>query len=56
MKLRTFFSVFFLMLVALAGANLIIGFYLGKADDKKEESRRRLGEITSLSEDLVISS
>jgi class 3 adenylate cyclase/HAMP domain-containing protein len=56
MKLRTFFSVFFLMLVALAGTNLIIGFYLGKADDKREESRRRLGEITSLSEDLVVSS
>jgi adenylate cyclase len=56
MKLRTFFSVFFLMLVALAGTNLIIGFYLGKADDKREESRRRLGEITALSEDLVISS
>jgi adenylate cyclase len=56
MKLRTFFSVFFLLLVALAGTNLIIGFYLGKADDKREESRRRLGEITSLSEDLVISS
>jgi adenylate cyclase len=56
MKLRTFFSAFFLMLVALAGMNLVIGFYLGKADDRREAARQRLNEITSLSEDLVISS
>lgn len=56
MKLRTFFFAFFLVLIALAGANLVIGFYLGKADSQREAARRRLSDITSLSEDLVISS
>jgi class 3 adenylate cyclase len=56
MKLRTFFLAFFLVLVALAGTNLVIGFYLGKADSQREAARKRLSDITSLSEDLVISS
>ncbi|MGJ0507766.1 MAG: adenylate/guanylate cyclase domain-containing protein [Methylocystis sp.] len=56
MKLRTFFSAFFLVLVALAGANLVIGLYLQKVDRQTEAARERLSDITSLSEDLVISS
>ena len=40
----------------LAAANLVVGFFLDEADDNRNESERRLNQITSLSEDLVISS
>jgi adenylate cyclase len=56
MKLRTFFSAFFLTLILLAGANLVLAFFLGEADKQRSESESRLNQITSLSEDLVISS
>ena len=56
MTLRTFFSAFFLILILLAGMNLVIGFVLGEADNRRSESQRRLNHITSLSEDLVVSS
>lgn len=56
MKLRSFFLAFFLTLILLAGLNLTLGFLLGRADDLRIESERQKDRITSLSEDLVISS
>jgi class 3 adenylate cyclase/HAMP domain-containing protein len=56
MKLRTFFLAFFFTLVLLAAMNLVLGFLLSKADDARLRSERQKDQITSLSEDLVISS
>lgn len=56
MKLRTFFSIFFLLLVALAGANLTLGVLLEKAQKELEASHRELQSLTTLAEDLVFSS
>ena len=56
MKLRTLFSAFFLTLILLAGANLVLAFFLGEADRRRSESESRLNQITALSEDLIISS
>lgn len=56
MKLRTFFLLFFLLLVALAGGNLALGVYLEKAQRDLETSHRELGSLTTLAEDLVFSS
>jgi len=56
MKLRTFFSIFFLFLVALAGANLALGIFLEKAQQDLETSHRELHSLTTLAEDLVFSS
>ena len=56
MKLRTLFTAFILTLILLAGANLVLAFFLGQADKRRTESERRLNEITSLSEELIISS
>jgi adenylate cyclase len=56
MKLRTFFSVFFLALIWLAGANMALGFLLADAQRKAAQLRTQMDELTSLSEDLVISS
>jgi adenylate cyclase len=56
MKLRALFSVFFATLILLAGANLVLAFYLGEADKRRIESERQLNRITSLSDDLIISS
>jgi len=56
MKLRTFFSIFFLLLVALAGANLALGIYLEKALRELEGSHSELQALTTLADDLVFSS
>ncbi|WP_292532334.1 hypothetical protein [Methylocystis sp.] len=56
MKLRTFFSIFFLLLVALAGANLALGVFLERAQRDLETSHRELQSLTTLAEDLVFSS
>ncbi|MEK8094361.1 adenylate/guanylate cyclase domain-containing protein [Methylocystis sp. IM3] len=56
MKLRTFFLFFFFVLTVFAGANVALGVLLGKADDARIQSERQKDKITSLSEDLVISS
>ncbi len=56
MKLRALFSLFFATLILLAGANLVLAFFLGEADKRRIESERQLNRITSLSDDLVISS
>ncbi|AZG75722.1 adenylate/guanylate cyclase domain-containing protein [Methylocystis rosea] len=56
MKLRTFFSIFFLLLVALAGGNLALGVFLEKAQKDLETSHRELQSLTTLAEDLVFSS
>ncbi len=56
MKLRTLFSAFFLTLILLAGANLVLAFFLGEADKRRIDSERQLNQITLVSEDLVISS
>ncbi|PWB88918.1 adenylate/guanylate cyclase domain-containing protein [Methylocystis sp. MitZ-2018] len=56
MKLRTFFSIFFLLLVALAGGNLALGVFLEKAQKNLETSHRELQSLTTLAEDLVFSS
>ncbi len=56
MKLRTFFSIFFLLLVALAGANLALGVFLEKALRELEGSHSELQALTTLAEDLVFSS
>ncbi len=56
MKLRTFFSIFFLLLAALAGANLALGVFLEKAQRDLETSHRELQSLTTLAEDLVFSS
>jgi len=56
MKLRTFFSIFFLLLVALAGGNLALGILLEKAQQELETSHRELQSLTTLAEDLVFSS
>ncbi|MFO1124562.1 MAG: adenylate/guanylate cyclase domain-containing protein [Methylocystis sp.] len=56
MKLRTFFSIFFLLLLALAGGNLALGVYLEKAQRGLESSERELHFLTTLAEDLVFSS
>ncbi len=56
MKLRTFFSIFFLLLIALAGANLALGVFLEKALRELEGSHSELQALTTLAEDLVFSS
>ncbi|MGE0194897.1 MAG: adenylate/guanylate cyclase domain-containing protein [Methylocystis sp.] len=56
MKLRTFFSIFFLLLVALAGGNLALGVFLEKAQQDLETSHHQLQSLTTLAEDLVFSS
>lgn len=56
MKLRSFLLAFFFTLILLAGLNLGLGFLLGRADDVRIECERQKDRITSLSEDLVISS
>jgi len=56
MKLRTFFSIFFLLLVALAGGNLALGVFLEKAQRDLETSHHQLDSLTTLAEDLVFSS
>jgi adenylate cyclase len=56
MKLRTFFFVFFLTLVALAGLNLVLGFLLSETEAQMAQSERRKEQIAALSDDLVISS
>ncbi|WP_424361916.1 adenylate/guanylate cyclase domain-containing protein [Methylocystis parvus] len=56
MKLRTFFSAFFLVLVWFAGANMALGFLLADAQRKTAQLHRQMDDLTSLSEDLVISS
>lgn len=56
MKLRTFFSIFFLLLVVLAGGNLALGFFLQKAQQSLEASHRELQSLTTLADDLVFSS
>ncbi|CCJ08417.1 adenylate/guanylate cyclase domain-containing protein [Methylocystis sp. SC2] len=56
MKLRTFFSIFFLSLVALAGGNLALGVFLENAQKDLETSHRELQSLTTLAEDLVFSS
>jgi adenylate cyclase len=56
MKLRTFFFVFFLTLVALAGLNLVLGFLLSQTEAQMAQSERRKEQIAALSDDLVISS
>ncbi len=56
MKLRTFFIVFFLVLVGFAGANLALGFLLDDAERKMAQHHRQSDELTTLSEDLVLSS
>ena len=56
MKLRTFFSIFFLLLVALAGGNLALGVLLEKAQKDLETSHHELESLTTLAEDMVFSS
>lgn len=56
MKLRTFFTIFFLLLVALAGGNLALGVFLKNAQKDLETSHRELQSLTTLAEDLVFSS
>jgi class 3 adenylate cyclase/HAMP domain-containing protein len=56
MKLRTFFSIFFLLLVSLAGANLALGVFLERAQRDLETSHREVQSLTTLAEDLVFSS
>jgi adenylate cyclase len=56
MKLRTFFFVVFLTLVALAGLNLVLGFLLSQTEAQMALSERRKEQIAALSDDLVISS
>jgi len=56
MKLRTFFSIFSLLLVALAGGNLALGVFLEEAQQDLETSHRELDSLTTLAEDLVFSS
>ncbi|MGD9656293.1 MAG: adenylate/guanylate cyclase domain-containing protein [Methylocystis sp.] len=56
MKLRTFFSIFFLLLVALAGGNLALGVFLERAQQDLENSHHELQSLTALAEDLVFSS
>ena len=56
MKLRTFFSIFFLLLVALAGANLALGVFLEKAQRDVKTSNQELESLTALADDLVFSS
>jgi len=56
MKLRTFFATFFLVLVWAAGANLALGLMLDDAEKKMARHHAQMDELTSLSEDLVLSS
>lgn len=56
MKLRTFFAAFFLVLVWAAGANLALGLLLDDAEKKMARFHAQTDELTSLSEDLVLSS
>jgi adenylate cyclase len=56
MKLRTFFFVFILTLVALAGLNLVLGFLLSQTEAQRALSEQRKEQITKLSDDLVVSS
>lgn len=56
MKLRTFFSVFFLALVWFAGANMALGFLLADAQKTTAQLHRQMDDLTALSEDLVIAS
>ncbi|ARN82907.1 adenylate/guanylate cyclase domain-containing protein [Methylocystis bryophila] len=56
MKLKTLFALFFLTLLLFAGANLVLAFFLGEADKQRIESEARSAQITTLSDDLTISS
>ena len=56
MKIRTFFSFIFLLLLAMTGANLFVGISLQKQQEILMSSQSELGHLKALSEDLVISS
>lgn len=56
MKLRTFFLGLFFTLVALAALNIVLSFMLSQTEDQMAQSEIRKDQITSLSDDLVISS
>jgi len=56
MKLRTFAIVFFIILTCLAGVNLVLGYFLIDIERKIEQTNSNIKEMTSLSDELVLSS
>lgn len=56
MKLRTFFTLFFVLLVAMVGMNLIVQYYLDKTEDSQRFAKDELHALEQLSEDIVIAS
>jgi len=56
MKLRTFTLAFIIILTCFAGVNLVLGYFLTNAEHKIEEINLNIKEMTSLSDELVLSS
>jgi methyl-accepting chemotaxis protein len=56
MKIRTFLVAFFIMLFCMAGANLVLGYYLSQAEKKIEGLRTESNELAVIADDFVISS
>jgi methyl-accepting chemotaxis protein len=56
MKIRTFLFAFFMALFVMAGANLILGYFLGNAERKIEVLRNDRNELSIIAEDFIVSS
>ncbi len=56
MKLRTTFILFFVLLFALAGTNLVLGLHLEKAQRELEAAEDEMAALNVIADRLVISS
>ena len=56
MKLRTFFGLFFIFLLGMAGVNLVVGLEMDKAQEKLKATQGQLHHLKELAEDFIISS
>lgn len=56
MKLRTFFSLFFMVLVALGGVNLYVSLLLEKLGHEIERSQEQLKQSSKVADDFLTSS
>jgi len=56
MKLRAFFSLFFLILVALAGINLYVSLLLAKLGHEIDRSQEQLKQSSKVADDFLTSS
>ena len=56
MKIRVFFTLFFLVLAGMAGANLIVEYISAKTQSELKATEKELTELQYLCDDIVISS